>query len=200
MLISEVHKLAIFRMPKVCSFSISGALFHQGFRQHPAANPKLWGEAKLRRRSFVDRMIEAMPGLDDYRKASFTRHPEDRLHSAWRYIHVKCPSIPEGHLDFPEFAALVLENKDLHLGTLWHAGLSQAHLLGDLTQIDFLGKYESIDDDWARFCEWADLDQVPLPHIHTSGPPVDYREAYTPELREQVRDYFADDYHAFQYE
>jgi hypothetical protein len=206
MLYSDAHKVAIFRIPKVASQSLSAALRSQGFCQHPSSEPRQWGCNSLKRLSLIDRTLSRHPAAASYKRASFVRHPETRLASAYRYISTKCPYIPEGKLPFLEFVAKVTSGESLFIGTLWHAGLTQTHLLSEglvphaKIGVQFVGKYEAIENDFADFLQWAGLTPATLPRVNESGPVTDYREWYTSHARTAVEIYFRDDYENFDYE
>lgn len=206
MLYSDEYRVAIFRVPKVASKSLSAALSPQGFRQHPSSEPRQWGCNGLRRLSLIDRTLSRYPVAADYKRASFVRHPETRLASAYRYISAKCPYVPEGKLPFVDFVAKVTSGDPLFVGTLWHAGLTQTHLLSEglaphaKIGVQFIGKYETIENDFVDFLQWAGLESTPLPLINESGPAIDYRDWYTEHARTQVEIYFRDDYENFDYE
>jgi len=198
------RRIALFRVPKVAGHSLAAVLRPLGFIRHMGSHPRRWSAEELLGESLVSRIVRLSPEIAAYRKAGFVRHPEERLASAWRYISLRCRAIPESRLGFDEFVERVITaDRPIHHGTLWHAGISQVTLLCDRGElaVDFLGRYESLAEDFDRFCRWACVSPTPsLPVINSSGPPIDYRTWYAPELRRRVQEYFHDDYQTFGYQ
>jgi len=202
MLFNDAYQAVIFRVPKVASQAMGTALRPLGFYQHKSSDPKIWGADRLKAMSYITRMSRCKPEVLQYKRAAFVRHPEDRLFSAWRYINKFAKKIREGQLPFDQFVDRVLAGDNLHLGSLWHAGLSQTRLLAEngQLQVDFVGRYEQLDEDFAKWCKWCGIREVRLPRTNCSGPAVDYHDFYPRGLRARVREHFAEDYETFGYQ
>jgi hypothetical protein len=65
--------------------------------------------------------------------------------------------------------------------------------------VDYVGRIETLQDDFAEICRSIGLPAVTLPHANASRP-RDYRTFYTDETRELVAQTFADDIALFRYD
>lgn len=79
-------------------------------------------------------------------------------------------------------------------------GLQQAFLRDEdgTFLMDYVGRMETIDDDFAEVCRTVGLPPLRLPHVNRSGH-RDYRDLYTDETRELVARAFAQDIEMFGY-
>lgn len=64
--------------------------------------------------------------------------------------------------------------------------------------VDFVGRLEHIDDDFAQICKRIGID-AQLTRVNVSERSRDYREYYTPRTRDIIGKLFADDVEAFGY-
>jgi hypothetical protein len=64
--------------------------------------------------------------------------------------------------------------------------------------LDFIGRYESLETDFARVCETIGI-PAQLPHRNKSQRTDDYRAYYSQTTRALVRDAFAEDIERFNY-
>jgi len=60
------------------------------------------------------------------------------------------------------------------------------------TGVDFLGRYETLDEDWDRLCGLIGMERRPL-GWRNAGRRGDYREYYDDDLRKLVADFYADE-------
>ena len=195
MMYSKEYRLAVFMLPKVCTYSIGRALTSVGFTWYSPV-----GQIKdLDQTSVVDRCMKDCPYIKDFRRASFVRHPETRLASGWRWLRdIMClPEIGE----FPDFVEQLCGCEITDRVIYWDVGVSQTRHLydGGRLLVDRVGKFENLEQDWPEMLRWAGVPEVPLDHVNASGPPMDYRDLYNPALRERVRRHFAEDYEKFGY-
>ncbi|MFH1184721.1 MAG: sulfotransferase family 2 domain-containing protein [Chloroflexota bacterium] len=195
MMYSKEYRLAVFMVPKVCTYSIGRALGSAGFAWYSPVKEI----EDLKHTSMVARCMEDCPFVKDYRRASFVRHPETRLASGWRWLrginHVPCVG------DFPDFVEQLCGGEITDRVIYWDVGVSQTRHLYDEGRllVDRVGKFENLQQDWLEMLRWAGVPEVPLDHVNASGPPMDYQELYNPALRERVRQHFAEDYENFDY-
>lgn len=155
------------------------------------------------------------PGLFSF---AFVRNPWDRLVSCYRdkvngeamdftgldrergvaHCLARFDSIRAG-MSFEEFveavAAIPDEEADEHFRSQHRFVCDRNGALA----VDFLGRFESLEADWARVCGVLDLPGVVLPRTQVSGEPVRYEEYYSAESRELVRRRFARDVERFGY-
>ena len=65
-------------------------------------------------------------------------------------------------------------------------------------EVDFIGRTETLDADLATVFAHAGLPE-PAAERRNAGPPTDYREHYTPAMRDRVAELFAPDIERFGY-
>ena len=65
--------------------------------------------------------------------------------------------------------------------------------------VDFVGRFERIDEDWETLCGIIGMGHIPLGRHNVIGRP-DYKEYYTKELRKIVAEHFADEITEFGFE
>ncbi len=68
--------------------------------------------------------------------------------------------------------------------------------------VDFVGRFEVLDEDWRRLCEAISVKHRPLRRqgIRMSESPRDYRRYYNGKLRDAVAGYYADEIGRFDFE
>ena len=69
--------------------------------------------------------------------------------------------------------------------------------VGKLMTSDLL-RFESLSDDWDRFCQKYNF-RAPLKHLNRTSSGQDYMANYNAETRAIIDDYFASDFTAFNY-
>ena len=66
--------------------------------------------------------------------------------------------------------------------------------------VDFLGRFESLDQDYAKICSHLHLPNHPLQKINSSGAqPNAYRDYYNAETKHLISCYYEEDIDIFQY-
>ncbi|WP_114422418.1 sulfotransferase family protein [Nocardioides houyundeii] len=141
--------------------------------------------------------------FEDYFKFAFVRDPLDRFVSAW---HNKVVDMNYFHFDEPthrkmqdveEFARWVAD-QDLGQvpGTDQHLAL-QTRLI-DLSQVDFVGRLETFDEDFAEVCRRVGAPAVPTVAQNQTGSPGSTREV-SDSLRSLVETMYRRDYQILGY-
>lgn len=150
---------------------------------------------------------------DAYFKFAFVRNPWDRLVSWWSMIDANRAALAEGHplnkfhrfilvkaTTFEEF----LENCDEEIidsdGRKW-IYRNQIDYLTDASGrqiVDFVGRFETIQQDFDRAARKAVGQPLPLAHVNSSQH-RHYTEYYTPTLAEKVGRRYERDIKAFGY-
>lgn len=164
--------------------------------------------AHLLARDYVANKWMTPEQFRSYFKFAFVRNPWDRTASFYRFLgyHRRCsfPRFVRRHLP-----ALVAGDKRWFL-------CPQAEYLygpdGDLL-VDFVGRFETLQQDFARACTHIGIADARLPHVNSSHAPrsllarwfrpprsVPYREMYDSSTRQAVADIYAADVEAFAYE
>lgn len=149
-------------------------------------------------REFVDPQV-----WNTYHKFALVRNPWDYVVSMYHYLRQALPD-KQGflHRDHPDLAYLVRqcdEFKDwVKLVPMLETDLasyftdSQGNDL-----VDFVGRYESVEDDFAQLCARVGI-KAQLPRLNTSSRRA-YRDYYTAETKATVARYFSRDIERFDY-
>jgi hypothetical protein len=231
MILSHAHKFIYIKTYKTGSTSVEAALSAvcgpddviteaseqlRGVRQRPAQNYRIEHPAKPQRplwKSLLGRperhyhpsvgYYEHMPawrvrtyaGEDVWRryfKFSFERNPWDRQVS---WYHYKTKSKPAASK--PTFDGF---NRDRRRAFVENWSLYTDE--GGAMLLDFVGRYESLEEDFRRvLAEIGLAGQVELPRTNVSrGRSGSYRDAYTQATRALVADWYAPEIRHFGYE
>lgn len=139
----------------------------------------------------------------DYYKFGLVRHPLDRFISAWQdKVH------RENHFRFDEptlermrtienFAGWVAD-QDLDARTTDRHIRRQTGMI-DLTQLDFLGRMESFDEDFAHVCRQVGMPERVPERRNQSTPRGVTRDNASDEVRAVVEEKYRLDYQVFGY-
>jgi hypothetical protein len=136
-----------------------------------------------------------------YFKFGFVRNPWDLLVSAYHFLKVQAAT--PGHQERnPDMNELIRRSPDFNsyvrLYSLQVTDMSALLCDDDGAElVDFVGRYESIEEDFARACRKIGIDAV-LPHVNRSEH-AHYRDYYTAETKSIVRALFARDIERFGY-
>lgn len=136
-------------------------------------------------------------------KFSFVRNPWDRLVSTWKSKVVNSnfyefsPEVWLKMQDFEYFVKVFVAAQDLktcdgHLR--WQSRLVP---IGDM---DFIGRQENFNQDIAWVAERLHLPKVAVQIVNATPQRKDYAAYYSPDLKNLVGDWYADDVEMFGYE
>lgn len=133
----------------------------------------------------------------EYFKFTFVRNPYDRVYSIYSYYKMgKKVTLVDPKVIPNTFEEFVLDlDKNLKILGL---DFNQCDFIGD--EMDFIGRVETIEQDYEQICELNDLEVKPLPKKRTSKRQADYRDVYTDEMVEIVTEFFQKDINKFNYE
>jgi len=146
---------------------------------------------------FWERGAVGMPRWKDVFKFCFVRNPWERLVSI--YYHGQ-----DSAKSFPDFV------KDIKFPTGLPIGLHGPRIKGITRQIqfitnyhgeilvDFIGRYENLQEDWAKVCERIGLNEE-LTHRNTGREHGYYKDYYTKELWDRVAELYRRDIDEFGY-
>ncbi len=135
---------------------------------------------------------------------TFVRNPWDRLHSAYRFLakggmNRADAQWTEVHADYlRSFEAFVKEGLEVpSIAESIHI-VPQTRFLSSPVygyyMIDFIGRFESLEDDFRIVCEKMGKSSAVLAHENrTTGEKVDFRSAYSDEMREMTGKFYQED-------
>lgn len=137
-------------------------------------------------------------------KFTFVRNPWDLQVSSFHHIQRERPQVMNGITDFKEF---LLWKFDPERPYQYHIDTSielQSDYLIDLhgnLLTDFIGRYESLADDFEHVCKKIGQPKLKLPHKRkATNRKKDYREYYDDQTEALVREKFAADIELFNYD
>lgn len=131
---------------------------------------------------------------DDYFKFAFVRNPYDRIYSLHSYF-IKKTEDDFNHLLSRNFEEFVLDLPNM-LKTVYQP-YTQIEFIG--TEMDFIGRFENLEEDYLKICRINNIKPVPLKIENKSEREKDYRTVYTPKMKTIVEEYFKRDLEIFQY-
>jgi len=136
-------------------------------------------------------------------KFAFVRNPWDLQVSSWHHVRRERPHLLEGIDDLEGFLRFKLEGeRPPHYILDASAEPQWRHLIdldGDCV-VDFVGRYETLERDFAEACRRIGLPRVPrLPHKRAGSRREDYRSYYTDQAAELVARHFRADIEHLEY-
>jgi chondroitin 4-sulfotransferase 11 len=138
-------------------------------------------------------------------KFAFSRNPYDRAVSLYEYLKtqkmMKQRKVP-GHESFLSFCRRLKNSGCENIGLYNVRGFSQCNPQVrwiENTRIDFLGKYESLEEDCEKILNLLELPAARLPHLNATHH-ADYRSYYCSESKEIVEEFYEEDFRYFGYE
>ena len=139
---------------------------------------------------------------DELFKFAFVRNPWDLQVSSYHHIRRERPHLMEGIADFESFLRWKLDPErpyQFHVDT---SSQTQSSYLVDLDGqviVDFVGKYENLEEDFHTACRRIGIPPPPLPHKRKATDRKSYREYYTPETAALIAAHFERDIDMFGY-
>lgn len=160
--------------------------------------------SKLPRHAKVIAAKEMLPHevFEKLFKFAFVRNPWDLQVSSWHHIRRERPHLLTGIEDFPTFIRWKLDPErpyQYHIDTSIEL---QSDYLKDLSGriiVDFIGRYENLQEDFDQVCRTIGIAPRQLPHKRQAKNRSDYRKYYTDEIAELVAQRFKPDIEAFGY-
>ena len=134
---------------------------------------------------------------DDYFKFTFVRNPWDMYVSLYKYFQ-RMKAIPPVVEGGPEFNSFFLDLK--RMNSLWLATTySTYYRAGGDNIVDFIGKFENLQQDFDIVCDKIGIPKQQLPHKNATEH-KHYTEYYDDETKQIVEDVYAKDIEHFGYE
>ena len=153
----------------------------------------------------------------DYFKFGFVRNPWDRLVSCFHSKILTDRNINNAYfkngvsnalsgfsqfkavMNFKDFAVEIAKIPDSDSESHF---LSQHKFITDESgklMVDFLGRFENLEQDFACICKRIGLEGVKLPHLMKSANKKDYREHYDKNTKELIGERYDTDISMFDY-
>jgi len=135
-------------------------------------------------------------------KFAFTRNPWDRFLSLYFYMtegpdwkKEKTPNI----INFSTFVKLYYYDYKLSGHSVWDAHFKPQIDWIDLKSIDFIGKFENLQEDFNTVCDKINITRKKLPHKNKTNH-KHYSEYYNKKTRDMIAEKYAKDIEYFGYE
>ena len=136
-------------------------------------------------------------------KFAFVRNPWDLQVSSYHHIRRERPQLMQANESFEDFLRRKLDPErpwQYHLDTSVE---SQSHYITDLQGrqiVDFIGRYETLQEDFDHICDRIGITPITLPHRRKASDRADYRGYYDDSTRRLVAEHFAPDIERLGYE
>lgn len=208
MLLSHQKKFLFIHIAKTGGTSVRSAL--QKYRWRDPYYAPIWLASKLSSMANHELAIklprhakaiaakEMLPHefYDSLFKFAFVRNPWDLQVSSYHHIQRERPNLMKPNESFAEFLQRKLDPErewQYHIDT---SITPQSNYLVDLNGeliVDFIGHYETLQQDFDHCCKVIGIPRIELPHKRKAGDRLAYREYYTQETQALVEEAFARD-------
>lgn len=136
-------------------------------------------------------------------KFAFVRNPWDKVYSHYKYnVKTNQQAMKENPIDFNEWVLKCFgENKDYFYYHRQIQFTDQLTWLEDHSKniaVDFIGRFESINEDFEKIREHLNIDHG-LPHLNKTNEINSYREKYNSVTKEIIAATFKRDIEYFNY-
>lgn len=175
------------------------------------------GGASIRRGFFQDEVDGPKQGFVPvgwlkHFKFAFVRHPHDRLISAWKMFSLGMDNTvweqPDKYrgISLPEFMDVVVD-ESIGFGAkrrtaeekIRHHTIPQTHPFNCLHYADFIGRFESLENDFAKVCARLGIEFSGLPNMNQSRDEARMETAIDDATRQRISQYYADDFKKLNY-
>ena len=142
---------------------------------------------------------------DEYFKFAFVRNPWDRLVSSFNYQKKVVHEKEKYGIDNPNYEDYKRFTKDNNFSSWMNPPLKMGPNFKALVDesnnflMDFIGKFENLQEDFNTICDKIEIPQQKLPHKNKTNH-KHYTEYYDEETRQLVAKKFAKDIEYFGYE
>tara|TARA_Y100000768_G_scaffold384495_1_gene368660 strand:+ start:607 stop:1200 length:594 start_codon:yes stop_codon:yes gene_type:complete len=190
------YKCIFLHIPKTAGRSVTNALGGQGDIEE-----LFWHETLNDHKKIISEDI-----YSSYFKFTFVRNPWDRVLSAYfwykgggvqnkadKYIG---KSLPWRFTKFIKNYDNFIKDHDNELSPHF---LPQIKIINDVNELDFLGRFERLEEDFSIICKKLNLQDYKLPHSNKSRHKP-YWNYYNSKTIDIVADIFKDDIENFSYD
>ena len=210
MLISHPHNFLFVHIAKTGGTSVRAALrrYRWSGRYAPAlfltsmisqmTRPRHRLGVKFPRHAKAVAAQEMLPAevFNGLFKFVFVRNPWDLQVSSFHHIRREKPEVLRGVDTFPDFLRLKFDEERPYDFMLDISRELQSDYIVDLhgnTIVDFIGHYESLQDDFHTVCDRIGIPRIDLPHRRRAVDRDDYRRYYDIASAELVARHYAPD-------
>ncbi len=124
------------------------------------------------------------------------RNPWDLQVSSYHHILREKPEVLKGVQNFQDFLRLKFDQERAYDFMLDVSAELQHEYFVDLQGrviVDFIARYERLQEDFQKICRRIGLPEMELPHLRRADQREDYRQYYTEELAEMVAEHYQRD-------
>jgi hypothetical protein len=193
MLISHKHKFIFIHIQKTAGTSISSAL--NPFCEESYPSMKHWSAVKINKKFGSDIWNE-------YFKFTFIRNPYERLLS-WYNMIDKSRGNPNPNpfhsciqKNIHSFSNFIMEDKNfMDINELPQQRIAQFQKISENGRVivDFIGRYENIDEDFSYIFKKINIPEAVLPHINKFDHDH-YMNYYSKEMINEVNSFAEEDF------
>jgi len=176
------------------------------------------GGASIRRGFFQNRVEGPKQGFipdawQKHFKFAFVRDPYDRLISAWKMFSQGMDNTvweqPAQHrgISLASFMDIVVDDsigygakRETVEEKIRHHTIPQTHPFNCLSYADFVGRFESLEDDFAAVCRRLEIPFDGLPKMNKSRVGKARNEPLDRSIRIRIREFFREDFEQLNYE
>ncbi|RFA30116.1 sulfotransferase [Alkalilimnicola ehrlichii] len=142
------------------------------------------------------------PIFNEMFKFAIVRNPWDLQVSSYHHIRREKPEVLEGVKSFEEFLRLKFDPERDYNYMLDISAERQWEYLADLNGniiVDFIGRYERLQDDFATICDRIGIPTPTLPHERKAKDRSVYRDYYTEATAAMVAEHYQRDIELLNY-
>ena len=160
--------------------------------------------SKLPRHARIIAAKEMLPQelFDSLFKFAFVRNPWDLQVSSWHHLQRERPEFIQDITDFSSFIRWKLDPErpyQYHIDTSIERQTDYLKDLEGTIIVDFIGKYENLQEDYEEACRRIGIKPPPLPHKRQAKDRKNYQKYYDEETAALIAEYFREDIETFGY-
>jgi hypothetical protein len=190
MIVNHARRFVFYHVPKAAGTSVAAAMLHVPGSEKFGGTKHLTPAQYRSRLGWFDRLR-----LTRYWTFCFVRNPWDRFGSLHRYLLSIELGRANGCPSDVNDLALLLEDRAEWVMNLHSIRPQVAYA----DHVDFVGRYETIEQDFASVCQRLGLDSISLKHKNSSGGRVNYTSCFTPRTIDIIAGTYRDDIDRFGY-
>lgn len=187
-MVNSDKNIAFIHLPKCGGTSIEKLLYAQGFSK--------MGHFHNRHSFYIDKL----PAKNRF-VFTFVRNPFSKVVSEYhwftnnkhRFPHARVKKVYQG-LTFNEFLVLF---HNCNIGDKMHK-LTYHQILNPIDQVDFIGRFEDLQQDFDRLCDMIGMHRSTLPHTNKTDHDH-YSTYYDDQSYKYVSDMYSRDIEYFNY-